>query len=148
MLKMAKFGHVGSLGGPGVEEGVRTGLTDNGVTLGLPRRAALAGSAWPSTGRRWRKREARRREAAAVGPICKASRARLLRHKGATSSSSDLITFNISCVRGTSTDRSYAGCDIWRSNSRVVAEKGRVSQKPCDNLVGSGERRHINTCCR
>ena len=45
LLKMAKFGHVGSLGGPGVEEGVRTGLTDSGVTLGLPRRAALGGSA-------------------------------------------------------------------------------------------------------
>ena len=91
VLKMAKFGHVGLLGGPGVEEGVRTGLIDNGVTLGFPRRAALAGSAWPSTGRRWRKREARRREAAAVGPICKASRARLLRHKGATSSRIDLM---------------------------------------------------------
>ena len=45
VLKMAKFGHVGLLVGPGVEEGVRTGLIDNGVTLGLPRRAALAGSA-------------------------------------------------------------------------------------------------------
>ena len=45
LLKMAKFGHVGSLGGPGVEEGVLTGLIDNGVTLGLPRREALAGSA-------------------------------------------------------------------------------------------------------
>ena len=45
LLKMAKFGHVGSLGGPGVDEGVRTGLTDNGDTLGLPRRAALGGSA-------------------------------------------------------------------------------------------------------
>ena len=45
LLKMAKFGHVGSRGGPGVEEGVRTGLTDNVVNAGLPRLTALTGSA-------------------------------------------------------------------------------------------------------
>ena len=45
LLKMAKFGHVGSRGGPGVEAGVQTGLTVNVVNAGLPRRTALTGSA-------------------------------------------------------------------------------------------------------
>ena len=57
LLKIAKFGHEGSLGGPrsDVERGVRTGLTDNEIRVDLLRRTALAGNACSSTGVRWRK---------------------------------------------------------------------------------------------
>ena len=69
LLKMAKFGHVGSRGGPVVEGEIRTCRTNAEDKVDFPRRTALAGSACFSTGVRWRKRAARRREATFVGPL-------------------------------------------------------------------------------